>query len=431
MSALKYWLWLATRGALRRDTLTLLDHFGEPDDIYFASERDYRHVLETGFEPFLNKSMAAPRKIARTCEENAYTILTLRDTQYPAHLKNIFDPPLVLYVRGRLPDLDERPVIAMVGTRSCTPYGIVAAEKLGYEVAKYGGVVVTGMARGIDSAAARGALRAGGTVIGVLGCGPDIVYPKSNELLFEDVATVGALITEFPPGTPPIGSNFPIRNRVMSGVSTGVVVIEAPERSGALITAALALEQGRDVFAVPGNIDAPSCRGSNALLKEGAGPALNGWDIMSVYADLYPDAVKAPDCVRLTKLDPGMAEKLTETETGHEPKRGREKKRRAPARPSDGAKKSAPAEETTKKDIDNGSGPVYIDILIDPKALSPEERAVLDRLDSRLHIDELIVKTGLPPQAVMAALTMLEIQGAVTQEPGKYFVPHFKFSESC
>ena len=144
MAELKYWLWLATRGGQRRDALKLLDHFGAPDEIYFCDEKALRLVLETGWEPFLNKSVAAPREIMRRCEEEGWQVLTLHDAAYPSRLKNIFDPPLVLYVKGRLPGLDDRPVIAMVGTRSCTPYGVVTAEKLGYETASYGGVVVTG-----------------------------------------------------------------------------------------------------------------------------------------------------------------------------------------------------------------------------------------------------------------------------------------------
>ena len=156
MAELKYWLWLSTRGAQRRDALALLDHFGSPDEIYFANDADYGRVLESGFEPFTDKSMAEPRRILRICEEEGFDLLTLHDSRYPERLKNIFDPPLVLYVKGRLPNLDEEPVIAMVGTRGCTPYGVVTAEKLGYETARCGGVVATGLARGIDSAAARG-----------------------------------------------------------------------------------------------------------------------------------------------------------------------------------------------------------------------------------------------------------------------------------
>lgn len=422
MAELKYWLWLSTRGAQRRDALALLDHFGSPDEIYFAGEADYRRVLETGFEPFTDKSMAEPRRIMRICEEENFTVLTLHDAQYPQRLKNIYDPPLVLYVKGRLPHLDEEPVIAMVGTRGCTPYGVVTAEKLGYETARCGGVIATGLARGIDSAAARGALRAGGKVVGVLGCGVDVVYPRSNGPLFEDVAAVGALISEFPPGTQPLAQNFPIRNRVLSGISVGVALIEAPERSGALITAALALEQGRDVFAVPGNIDAPSCRGSNGLLKEGANPVMSGWDIMSFYAALFPERVRAPEGNSLHALDAELRDKLVEGEVSEGARR---RSRRGGKEPQEPTSASEKPREATKKEIDNAPPTGYIDISVDPGSLTLDERTVLDSMKGRMHIDEIIAASKLPPQAVLSALTMLEIAGAVSQEPGKYFVPHF------
>ena len=424
MAELKYWLWLATRRGQRRDALALLDHFGAPDDVYFAGEADLRRVLETGFEPFLDKSMAEPLRIRRECEETGCDMLTLHDARYPDRLRNIFDPPLVLYVKGRLPDLEAEPVIAMVGTRGCTPYGVVTAEKLGYETARYGGIVATGLARGIDSAAARGALRAGGRVIGVLGCGVDTVYPKSNGPLYEDVAATGALISEFPPGTQPLRQNFPIRNRVLSGISLGVTVVEAPERSGALITAALALEQGRDVFAVPGNIDAPSCQGSNGLLKEGAHPALSGWDIMSLYAPLFPDRILSPEGDAFRPLDPQSREELVDNEVGEGAKRRPRWNGKATEKPE--SRREIPR-ETTKKEIDNTPSAGYSDIELDPGSLTLDERTVLDALKGRTHLDDIITASGLPSQAVLSALTMLEITGAVSQEPGRYYVPHFRY----
>ncbi len=420
MAELKYWLWLATRRGQRRDALALLEHFGAPDDIYFADENDLRRVLATGFEPFLDKSVAEPLRILRGCEEAGCDLITLHDARYPDRLRNIFDPPLTLYVKGRLPDLDGEPVIAMVGTRGCTSYGVAAAEKLGYETARCGGVVATGLARGIDSAAARGALRAGGRVIGVLGCGVDTVYPKSNGLLFEDVAASGALISEFPPGTPPLRHNFPLRNRILSGISLGVAVVEAPERSGALITAALALEQGRDVFAVPGNIDAPSCQGSNGLLKEGANPALSGWDIMSLYAPLFPDRIRRPDESSFRSPDPALLRELVDSEVGEG---ARSRPRRGGKTPKEPEASRENRRETTKKEIDNAPSAGYSDIEFDPKALTLDERTVLDALKGRTHLDEIITASGLPSQAALSALTTLEILGLVAQEPGRYYIP--------
>ena len=424
MSELKYWLWLSLRrGIARADLLALLERFGSPENIYFAGESEYKAVMPAGYEPLLDKSMARAREIMALCAENGWTILTLGDATYPVRLRNIFDPPLLLYIRGRLPDLNEEAPVAIVGTRSCTPYGLVTAERVSYEAAKSGAVIVTGMARGIDTAAVRGALRAGGRVIGVLGSGIDIVYPKSNELLFDDVAATGALITEFAPGTPPSGSNFPVRNRILSGISLGVALVEAPERSGALITASLALEQGRDVFVIPGNVDADSCRGSNALLKEGAIPVLSGLDIVEQYRDLYPDKLRAAGGMRLHELDGETKDRLVEGELAA----AGERRERKASQAAKTAKNDIIRNDATKKVFDNGENPVYIDILVDPETLTLDERSVLGAMDGVTHIDDITVRTGLPPMAVMSALTILEISGCVVQKPGKFFEPHFKF----
>lgn len=420
MADLKYWLWLAGRRGIARPKLVeLLDHFGSPEEVYFAPEDACRQAMDGDPGSLLDKDLTQAREILRACDDQGFQILTLTDSGYPTRLANIFDPPLVLYVRGKLPNMDEEPAVAMVGTRDCTPYGLMTAEKIGFEVVKCGGVIVTGLARGIDSAAARGALRAGGKVVGVLGCGLDIVYPMSNKRLFDDVAATGAILSEFAPGTPPEGKNFPVRNRIISGLSLGVALVEAPARSGALITASLALEQGRDVFVVPGNIDAASCRGSNQLLREGATPALCGWDIMSQYEALFPERIAPPDSRRMPALDRDAARTLVSREMAQVRKR----------RPGQPPKGPAPEPQPTKKVIDNAPDTGYIDILVDREALTLDERAVLEALDARRHLDEIILASKLPAQAVLSALTTLEIQGCVTQEPGKFFVPHYAFKE--
>ena len=195
----------------------------------------------------------------------------MQDADYPVRLRNIFEPPSLLYVKGQLPVIDEEVAVAMVGTRKASPYGVEAAEKIAYGLSRQGAVVISGAAAGVDSASHRGALRAGGKTIAVLGNGLDVVYPAENEWLYRDIAASGALISEYPPGTAAESWHFPVRNRIISGLSLATVVVEAPEKSGALITANTALEQGRDVFAVPGPIDAPMSRGCNRLIADGAG----------------------------------------------------------------------------------------------------------------------------------------------------------------
>ena len=409
MAELRYWVWLSTRkGIGARAMGDLLRYYGSPEEIYFVRKGNYPRELNINTASLEDKTLSNVSEILGKCSDRGYSILTLGDAAYPARLKNIYDPPVVLYVDGKLPLIDEEIAVNIVGTRDCTPYGIKISEQMGYEITKMGGLVISGLARGIDSAAARGALRGNGKVVGVLGCGIDIVYPPSNERLFWDVKNFGALVSEYPPGEQPDRGHFPARNRIMSGLSLGVVVAEAPERSGALITASLALEQGRDVFAVPGNVDASSCRGSNLLLKEGAQPVTCGRDIMELYAVRYPD--RFVEARRLNKLDERGVEILAERELAEIPAKDRASKRKTP-----------------KKAIDKEKTEDYIDISVRPEGLSPDEEKILDFMSGRtMHVDDIIEGSGIGAPKVLSALTMLEIAGAVKQEPGKRFAALFK-----
>ena len=269
-----HWIWLAHRpGVNDRMKVTLLQHFRDPEDIFFADSEAFDHIeglSEEAAESLRDKNLIPAEEILEACHREKLHVLTYRDAAYPARLKNITDPPIVLYYKGQLPDFDTLPVIAVVGTRKASAYGLTTAKRLGYQIGKCGGIVVSGMAYGIDGMAMSGALTAGRQVVGVLGCGADIVYPLSNRGLFKDAERYGCILSEFPPGYQPTKWSFPKRNRIISGLSNGVLVVEAPEKSGSLITARLAAEQGRDVFVVPGNIDLPSFVGSNRLLRDGA-----------------------------------------------------------------------------------------------------------------------------------------------------------------
>ncbi|MCL2402168.1 MAG: DNA-protecting protein DprA, partial [Oscillospiraceae bacterium] len=231
MSSLKYWVWLSSvSGVSAAVAGILLRRFETPEQIYYADASEFKEI---GIKPadislLSRKNIEFANRILSKCEEKHFRIITLQDVEYPDRLRNIYDPPIVLYIRGTLPVIDEEAAVAIVGTRSSTPPGIAVSERIGYELARYGLLVVSGLARGIDSAAAKGALRGGGRVLGVLGCGLDVVYPSENEDLYDDVTKSGAIISEYPPGTPPHGGNFPVRNRILSGVSLGVAVVEAP-----------------------------------------------------------------------------------------------------------------------------------------------------------------------------------------------------------
>lgn len=290
---LVHWIWLAHRpGVNDRMKAALLRHFQDPEDIFYADSGAFGHIdglTAEAVESLQDKNLAPAEEILEACGRTKLHVLTFRDAAYPVRLRNIADPPVVLYYKGRLPELDALPVIGIVGTRKASAYGLTTAKRMGYQIGKCGGIVVSGMAYGIDGMAMAGALTAGQKTVGVLGCGADIVYPLSNKALFKDVEEYGCILSEFPPGYPPGKWTFPRRNRIISGLSNGVLVIEAPEKSGALITARMAAEQGRDVFVVPGNIDQPGFVGSNRLLRDGAIMVSSGWEVLSEYEGLYPD----------------------------------------------------------------------------------------------------------------------------------------------
>ena len=237
MSALKYWLWLTELRGLKNQTrLALLRHFGTPEDVFYADAgeilltegitREQAAILE-------DHRLDTADRVLADCQRLNLRLLTIQDAEYPGRLKNIYDPPCLLYVKGRLPAFDEEVAVAVVGTRDATPYGISSAEKLGYGLTKGGAVVVSGLAKGIDAAATRGALRAGGVTVGVVGNGLDVHYPYESRYLYEDVAAAGVLLSEYAPGTEPAKNHFPARNRILSGLSLATLVVEAPERSGA------------------------------------------------------------------------------------------------------------------------------------------------------------------------------------------------------
>ena len=387
MSALKYWLWLTELRGLKNQTrLALLRHFGTPEDVFYADAgeilltegitREQAAILE-------DHRLDTADRVLADCQRLNLRLLTIQDAEYPGRLKNIYDPPCLLYVKGRLPAFDEEVAVAVVGTRDATPYGISSAEKLGYGLTKGGAVVVSGLAKGIDAAATRGALRAGGVTVGVVGNGLDVHYPYESRYLYEDVAAAGVLLSEYAPGTEPAKNHFPARNRILSGLSLATLVVEAPERSGALITADTAVEQGRDVFAVPGPIDAPNSVGCNRLIREGAVLTADAWDLLQEYEARFPDKLRREEA----RKEP---EKV-----GYE---AQQKEEPRPVPPS--LRLSDPAVSLTDDQI----------ALL--RALSDQEP---------IQVDDLIEQTGIPTRRVLSALTLLEIEQYVQQHSGKHY----------
>lgn len=403
MAGVKYWVWLSSvPGLTARSVQLLLDHFGSPEEVWYADADELRLVdgLEAAQAALLSeRSTDAADRVLGACSRLGVRVMTMQDADYPARLRGIYAPPAVLYVRGRLGLIDEEAAVSVVGTRSCTPYGTQAAEKIAFGLARQGALVISGAARGIDSAAHRGALRAGAPTVAVLGGGVDVIYPRENEALYADIAAAGALVSEYPPGTEALRWHFPARNRIISALSVATLVVEADERSGALITANTALEQGREVFAVPGPIDAPASRGCNRLIAEGAGICTDSWDILREYQAQFPhklseQRVELPHTVGYQARQERAAER----------RRAEEEKRRSALPP--------------------------LDLRTPDHGLTDDQIALLRALkDAPQSADELIDRTEIPARRVSSALTMLEIDGMVAQDEARRFSIQVELTE--
>lgn len=399
---LQYWLWLSTRKGLGpKSVQRVLSYFSAPQAAYQADREECRFAgfTEKECDALADKDLELPNRIAEDCARRDIHILTMQDAAYPERLRNIADPPAVLYYRGKLPAVDREPLVAVIGSRNSSVFGLSMAKRLGYQIAACGGIVVSGMAKGGDGMAMTGALSAGRPVIGVLGCGADIVYPSCNRRIYEDTVLRGCIVSEYPPGTEPTRYTFPARNRIISGLSLGVVVVEAPERSGTLITADFALEQGRDVFAVPGNANVKTCAGSNRLLKEGAALVESGWDVMSEYQAQFPDRIQMVRSGQSITLSPNeMRESLQPPA-----EKAREKK----------IVKEKPASD--KKAVDNPGGSDYI-VVQELRNITEDERKILTVLENGpCLLDDLIDASGVGPGPALASLTMLEIKKYVVR----------------
>lgn len=266
------WLRLSRAGVTPRMARALLDHFGSAELILAAPSREVAGIEGLNKRALEKLQQAKEVDVSSDIEklqEMGASLITIEDQAYPPNLREIHDPPPVLYVRGKLEEQDKF-AVSIVGTRRPSNAGSQIASEIGRDLARGGLTVVSGMAYGIDSAAHQGAIAAGGRTIAVAGCGIDIVYPPANRHLFEQITEHGAVLTEFPIGTEPEPWQFPVRNRIISGLSLGTVVIEAPEKSGALLTAGCAADQGRDVFVVPGDVRTGLSKGAHTLLREGA-----------------------------------------------------------------------------------------------------------------------------------------------------------------
>jgi DNA processing protein len=393
---LLYWIWFAHLPGLPLwAKKELLQHFRDPEELYFANREQLpslEGITEDHVKALEQKDLSSAQKILDQCRKKDILVLTMGDWNYPLRLKEIPDPPVVLYYKGRLPQWDAQPAIGVVGTRRATGYGLQMAFQMGKQIAQCGGLVVSGAASGIDTKAMHGALEEEKSVVGVLGCGVDVIYPRNNRKLYALTIENGCLLSEFAPGEAPLGWHFPQRNRIISGISNGVVVVEAPEKSGALNTARHAKKQGRDVFAVPANVGIDNFVGSNALLEEGATAAVSGWRVVREYACLYPDAVR----------EPGTKAALY---------------REAPEKKD--AQKPILPEKQPKIGIDNSENTTYSVLDNKDPALTQEEQAVLALVGrTPQHPDVVAAKSDLPAAKVQSIITRLTVRGLLARHGG-------------
>ncbi len=394
MAAIKYWLWLSSQTRLSpRARAVLAEYYGGAEEAFHAPAGDFSRVPGLGkLEAQLleQRDMSRVDAILAACHVQGIEIITMQDADYPARLKNIFAPPVALYVKGSLKGLDEEAAVAVIGTRKASPYGLKMGRNLAWEIAKAGGAVISLVTEGIDEAAAKGALLAGGRCIAVLGT----AHRERESALCRDIARSGAVVSEYAPGTPAMKSFFRDRNRIASGLSLGVTVVEAPEGSGALLFAAEALEQGREIFAVPGNADAPNSAGTIELIKQGAKPVTCGWDILEEFAPLYPEKLKGKGPVKAPEQQPPEPEKPAVPESKKSPEQ--------------------------KKEIDKEKGKGYIDLRKQLAGLSTEQLEIVKAISGgSQHIDDIIEATGYTAAKVLSQLTLLEIKGYIRRDAGK------------
>ena len=423
-----YWIWLAQKcGVASRNFDRLIQKYPNPFDIYRLESEEIAQLDGLGDtlrDKLCEKDLDAAYGIMKYCKSNRIDIVTYADRRYPERLKNIQDPPILLYCMGHFPNFNEALCVAMVGTRKMSEYGKQSAYKIAYELGSAGALVVSGMALGIDGVAASGALASGGQTVAVLGCGIDTVYPKQHKQLMEQIARHGAVITEYPPKEEPHGYNFPKRNRIISGLCQGTVVVEASVGSGALITAKRAIDQGREVFAIPGKINDEGAEGPNSLIREGAYPVLSADDILKHYEFLYSDVINKKKLSRARTNMPtadGVLEKYglfyalgaEEVEEKVFSVRSSRKKKK----PEEETVAEQKTVETPAKEENGQSNAAQIE------ALDVNTRKILERLpfDSAISVDKIAID-GIGVTEIITALTMLEIDGLVTSLPGGLFM---------
>ncbi len=418
----KYWLWLShMAGAGSKTAVNLVREFGSAEAVYKASQKELEKSGLVSNKKVLSrlvyKDLSEVDSILSWCDRNGVRVMIPTDSDYPKSLLTIQDAPMVLYVLGQLPDFENTLCCAVVGTREMSEYGKNVSYELGAGLADCGACIVSGLALGIDGMAMAGAVEAGGKTVAVLGCGIDVVYPKQHETLLRKVLEKGAVITEYAPGVSPNGHHFPVRNRIISGISQAVCVVEGSMRSGSLITARHAVYQGKSVYAVPGRIGEKGSEGPNHLLKEGAVAITGAHDILSDFEFIYPHSLVINGALPHVSSDE-VAEKLNIGSKGVKAKK--EKK--------EAEKEAKKQEKKQKKENKKKSEMPFPEEVkpqrrVDIDTLEETERAIFDYMKPDVPmLCEEIAEGGFELSQVMVSLTLLEIAGAVEAGAGGYYL---------
>ncbi len=397
MASVKYWVWLASQNGLRpNEKAAVLRAFGDPETAFFSPKGELARtegLRAEAAEALEKRDLSEANRILDACEAQNIRVICLQDTVYPRRLRQIYAPPLVLYAKGRLRDLDEEAAIAVVGTRKASAYGLNVARDISAGIVRCGGVVLSGLGPGIDGEAARAALEANGYLIGVLGTS----HAEAQSWLAGETAGYGLLLSEYAPGTVSQRYFFRERNRITAGLSVGVVVVEAPEKSGALLFAEEALEQGKEVFAVPGAVNAVNSVGTNSLIKDGAAPVTCAWDVMSEFAARFPEKVHPPQPAPPKTVLQRAAERQLPYQT-----------------------KAAPTEERTEPDSPERQDET--DWKKQLEKLNEEQLKIIAAIEKdATHVDDIVEATDLSAAKVLAQLTVLEIKGYIRREAGRRF----------
>ncbi len=404
MSNKLYWVWAQNALGISASVKTdeIVSYFGDAEKLYFAGEYEWKisGIFTNGqINKLKSTTLDRAKGIVEECEKYKIKLATPDDGYYPSMLFKLPNLPLVLYVRGDLDCLKNKIAIAMVGAREASDIGVRIARALSASLSRSGAVVISGAAKGIDSAAHTGAINAGAKTVAVLGCGFGTDYLPENEPLRREIAHHGALVTEYPPRTPAFGHNFPFRNRIISGLSYGTIVIEANEKSGSLRTVGHAIEQGRDIFAVPGDITSSMNMGTNKLLRDGAKPVFNAMDVLEEYAERYPDLLDIDKIETILSTEPQSAIPPT---VKKEKRRKKEKTEKA---------QEVQTEQTTP----------FVKTAA-PENISEKARLIFEAFcEETMQAEELILRTKLSTVDFLSAMTELEILGYIEPLAGKNY----------